>query len=129
MTRLLLLLAVFISSCSRKEDSITSPSGLLIATPEISGEEAGPTRRQCVRLKVKDTQTQQVYTFQTGASDYQKWALTWSPPGTLVLYSSDIGISAYDVKSGQIIERDANSQEQELSRQAYEKKYGEHPRR
>ena len=127
MTRLLVLMAVFMSGCSRKEASITSPSGLLIAAPEISGEEAGPTRRHCVRLRIKDTQTQQEHTFQTGASDYHKWALTWSASGTLVLYSSDIGISAYDIKSGQIVERDANTQEQELARQAYEKKYGQRP--
>ncbi len=66
-------------------------------------------------------------TFQTGASDYQKWAIAWSPSGSLVLYSSDIGIYAYDIKDGKIDERSPTDAESEVARDAYQKKYHKKP--
>ena len=61
--------------------------------------------------------------FQTGASDGQRWAIAWTPVNTLVLYSSDIGTLAYDVKSGKIIERKATAEETKIADEAYRMKY------
>ena len=96
-------------------------------TTEISGEEAGPTRRFCVRLKIKNISTGGELTFQTGASTVQKWAIGWSPKDVLVLYSSDAGIFAYEVREGRITERRADTTEEEIGRAAYERKYGRRP--
>ena len=120
--------AVLVIGCSRQTASpLSSPSGAFIVSPEISGAEAGPTRRGCVLLQITDTKNKRTLRLQTGASDYQKWALAWSPTDTLVLYSSDIGTLAYDVQSGQILEREPSPAEKDFGREAYEKKYGKRP--
>jgi hypothetical protein len=72
-------------------------------------------------------QTKHEMTFQTGASDAQKWAIAWSPSGSLVLYSTDIGTRAYDIKDGHVIERSPNDAESDVARGAYRKKYGKQP--
>lgn len=105
-----------------------SPSGAFSARTEISGDEAGPTRRLCVRLRVTDIVANREIIFQTGASDAQKWAVGWSPSNSLVLYSSDVGTMVYDIKDGQIVERIPDPTEQEVARKAYEHKYGTKPR-
>lgn len=116
-------------SCSRtKSAALISPSGSYSATAKISGAEAGPTRRFCVRLRVISLATKKEAEFQTCASDAQKWAVDWSPKNILVLYSSDAGIFAYDLKDDSIIERPATEEEKEVGRRAYEKKYGRKPR-
>jgi hypothetical protein len=66
-------------------------------------------------------------TYQTGASAVHKWAMAWSPKNILVLYSSDAGIFAYEIREERIIERRADRDEQEIGRAAYEKKYGRRP--
>lgn len=123
-----LLLCLLIAGCSRPAAlPLASPSGAFAVTTEISGEEAGPTRRYCVRFKVKDVQTAREMTFQTGASHGQKWAIAWSPSGSLVLYSSDIGTRAYDIGGGRISERSPDNAEEEVARGAYRAKYGKQP--
>jgi hypothetical protein len=124
----LLLLCLLITACSRPAGPLVSPSGAFSSTTEISGGEAGPTRRLCVRLRVTDIKAQREITFQTGASDVQKWALAWSPANSLVLYSSDVGTLAYEMNGGQIVERVPTAPELEVGRKAYEKKYGTRPR-
>lgn len=130
MKRLLLLcFAIALVSCSQAEPkAITSPSGAYSAKTEISGDEAGPTRRICVRLRVVEVATKKEMQFQTAASDRMKWAMEWSPKSSLVLYSSDAGTTAYDVHNGSIVERVATEEEKEVGRHAYEKKYGNKPR-
>ena len=105
-----------------------SPSGKFTVRTVISGDEAGPTRRLCVKMVVANTATRNEMIFQSGASDTQKWALAWAPTNSLILYSSDIGTSAYDIEDSKIIERPATPEEQEFARKAYEKKYGKRPR-
>lgn len=130
MRPLLVCVSIFvIAGCSRQGGSpLPSPSGNFVALAEISGAEAGPTRRDCVRLKITDTKNKVVVVYQTGASDFQKWAFAWVPGDSLVLYSSDIGTLSYDIRSGQIIERTPTSAEEEIGRQAYEQKYAKRPR-
>ena len=119
-----LLLALIFVACSRTiVASQPSPSGEYTARTEISGNEAGPTRRFCVKLLVFDVQKKREMEFQTGASDGQRWAIAWTPVNTLVLYSSDIGTLAYDVKSGKIIERKATAEETKIADEAYRMKY------
>jgi hypothetical protein len=126
---LLLTTIIVMAACSgRSSYAATSPSGQYTVRTEISGDEAGPTRRLCVRLRLTDNRTNKEIIFQTGASDVQKWAMNWSPTNTLVLYSSDIGIHSYEVHDGAITERIATPEEQEIGRAAYEKKYGKRPR-
>jgi hypothetical protein len=130
MKRFLLILgALALISCSQpKFAALISPSGSYSATTEISGAEAGPTRQLCVRLRVISLTTNKEAEFQTGASDAQKWAIDWSPKNIFVLYSSDAGIFAYDLRDGAIVERPATEEEKEIGRHAYEKKYGNKPK-
>lgn len=125
----LFLAVILLAACSRSAPvAYLSPSGAYSVTTEISGNDAGPVLRLCVRLKFLNTVTKQEFVFQTRASDVQKWALAWAPGGTLVLYSSDIGIMAYEIGNGMISERLATEQEQAVGRRAYEIKYGSKPR-
>ena len=117
-----------VCSCTQRgPSSVSSPSGFYTVQTEISGDEAGPTRRLCVKLKVTEIHTKKEIVFQTGASDVQKWALGWSPDNAVVLYSSDRGIYSYEIRDGAIHERPANQEEQEVGRNAYEVKYGKRP--
>lgn len=105
-----------------------SPSGAYLVRPEISGdEELRPGRRLCVRLRFVDRATRKETVFQTGASDVMKWAIAWSANETMVLYSSDIGIYAYDIHNGVVTERLATEPEEAVGRRAYEKRYGRKP--
>jgi hypothetical protein len=128
-SNVLFFLIFMIAFCTHAiSDGINSPSGLYSVIAEISGEEAGPTRRLCVRLKVTEVTTKKEMIFQTGASDVQKWAISWSAKNVIVLYSSDIGTHSYIIKNGKIIEHQANEDEKEVGRRAYEEKYGKRPR-
>lgn len=129
MIRILLFIsAFFFFSCGGPvPDPILSPSGHYSVTTEISGADAGPDFGLCVRLKIVEAASGKVSTFQTGASDTQKWALDWSPDDTLILYSSDIGTYAYELTSGGIVERLATKEERDVGRNAYERKYGRRP--
>ena len=129
MKYIIILAIALVTACSgRSSFSATSSSGVYSARTEISGDEAGPTRRLCVRLKVTDLRTKKEIIFQTGASDSQKWAINWSPKDVIVLYSSDIGIYSYEIHDGAISERSATPDEEAVGRAAYEKKYGKKPR-
>ncbi|HTJ78402.1 MAG TPA: hypothetical protein VL357_05350 [Rariglobus sp.] len=124
----IILCGLMAAACSRLEaGSLISPSRTYLLTSEIAGEDAGPTKRYCVLLKVVEIATKKEIQFQTGASNTQKWALGWFHDNILVLYSSDIGIYAYDLADGKITERLAKEDEKEVGRDAYKKKYGERP--
>jgi len=126
---LLFLCALALTSCSRRTSGpAISPSGLYSVETDVPGESAGPTRRFCLRLKIHDIPSQKTFLFQTGASDTQKWAIGWSPNNVLILYSSDIGIYAYETRDGFIMERPATEDEKEIGRAVYEKKFRKQPR-
>ncbi len=119
----LFLALLLICGCRRPSQEIgSSESGQFVASVEISGPEAGPTRQYCVRLRVHDKVTGKEFAFQTGASDAQKWAVSWVGEA-LVLYSSDVGTFSYDPKDRGLIERDPTKLEQDEARRAYEVKY------
>lgn len=56
-----------------------------------------------------------------------KWAVGWNDADTVVLYSSDVGMLAYDFTDGAVKERPANKAEKESARAAYRKKYASTP--
>jgi hypothetical protein len=120
---------LLVASCTRIErPRPISPSGNYQSTVEVAGKEAG-TRRNCVRIIINDLKTNRQMKFQTGAANAQKWAVGWSPEDVLVLYSSDIGIYAYEVHGDAIVERaNPTAMEIETGRLAYEKTYGYKPR-
>ena len=125
---LLLVLGLF-AGCSRVElPALASPSGTYFARAEISGDEAGTVKRLCVRLRVLDQASKKEAIFQTDASDRMKWAIAWAAEKTLVLYSSDVGMHAYDIREGSITERPPTESEKDVARIAYEKRYGQKPR-
>jgi hypothetical protein len=128
MRRIALIFFIFtFAGCALKtQEVVRSMSVSYSLKTEISGDEAGPIKRRCVRLRIVDESTGKELTYQTGASDNMKWAVGWFNE-VLVLYSSDIGTRAYDIKDGKIIERPANEEEKEIGRKAYEKKYGKEP--
>ena len=105
---------------------ITSPSGEYVAFGAPSGPEAGDDQF-CVVLHVTDRAGHE-FTFQSHASDNMKWALAWADENTLVLYSSDMGTTAYDVAGGSISVRDdPTPDEQQAANAAYLRTYGQPP--
>jgi len=124
----LLLIALFLVACSRTPSTpLVSPSGQYSVTTDIPGDSAGPTRRLSLRLNILEIKTKKEIQFQTGASDIQKWALNWTLTGSLVLYSSDVGTSTYEITENKIIERSPTEEEKEIERLAYETRYGRKP--
>jgi hypothetical protein len=125
---IVLLSVLLLTACARSSAApLPSPSGALTARTEISGDEAGPKRRLCVKLFISEIASHKELLFQTDASDTQKWAMAWSPANVLVLYSADVGTNAYEIKDGKIIERAASPEEREIGREAYKVKYGKLP--
>ena len=119
----LFLALLLICSCRRASQEVgSSQSGQFVASVEISGLEAGPTKQYCVRLWVQDKKAGKEFALQTGASDAQKWAVCWVGE-SLVLYSSDVGTLSYDPKDRGLIERDPTKLEQDEARRAFEIKY------
>ena len=124
---LVVSLTLIHTGCARSSlPRLDSPSGDLSVSTEISGDEAGPTRRLCVILTFKDKEGSE-RRIQTGASNVMKWAIAWHDDDTLLLYSSDIGTYAYDISSREISERKPNKQELETGREAYRSRYGRFP--
>ena len=118
---------MLLSGCSGTgSEEATSPDGQLKVRTEISNDEAGPTERLCVVLIFEDPEGKEKR-FQTGASDTMKWALAWHDPDTLILYSSDIGTIAYDLKEFEISERKPNKEEMKTGMDAYKNRYGKLP--
>ena len=118
-----ILCAFYLVGCNHAATPVLSPSGDYHAETEISGAEAGPTRHDCVRLVVTNRKTKDIFALQTGASDFQKWAIGWSPHNVLILYSSDIGTYAYDISGSTIKERSPSKEELKTGKEAYHSKY------
>ncbi len=76
-----------------------------------------------MKLRVNKIGTKQELTFQTGASDGQKWAAAWSASNCIVLYSSDIGTRAYEITNDKIVEHMPDAAEAKTGEKAYEEKY------
>lgn len=113
--------------CSRSgSEAVTSPDGRIKVRTEISGREAGPTKRFCVILIFEDSEGEEKR-IQTGASDRMKWALDWHDSDTLILYSSDIGTTAYDLEGLEVSERRPTDEEMNTGREAYKERYGRLP--
>jgi len=128
--KLLAVLTVLLSlvGCSRSGPvEFQAPTGPLTVLVEISGPEAGPTRKDCVRLCFRNALTGKQVIEQTPASNAMKWAAVWSDADTFALFSSDVGIVAYDFTHGSITERPASETEKEAARAAYRKKYADSP--
>ncbi len=94
---------IFFSSClfmNTPPEIIKSPSKRYNIKIQVNDSKADRTKYKCLAVTLYDSGLHQIDTFQTGASDYSKWALRWMPDkDTLVLNSSDIGINAYRVNS------------------------------
>ncbi len=121
-----ILLSLLVIGCDRSQQ-VASPNGSISVRTEISGDEAGPTKRLCVILIFEDSKGS-IKRIQTGASDTMKWALDWHDDDTLILYSSDIGSTAYDIHKLELSERRPDKIESNTGREAYRKRYGELPK-
>ena len=106
---------------------ITSASGEYTAFGAPSGPEAGDDTA-CVVIHVTD-KSGHTFSFQTQASDNMKWALAWSGERRLVLYSSDMGTTAYGIDKGVIEEREPTEYDYQTANDAYVRTYGVPPTR
>lgn len=88
------------SELSRDEDfkPIPSPSGEyeLRASIRVSSPDHGGVG--IIMLSVSKPNGTQIDQVSTGASNNMKWAIGWLDDDTIVLYSSDIGTYAYQIK-------------------------------
>lgn len=130
MKRFVLLLAfalVLARSLSAADAPKKSPSGQYEATAEFGRCNPDSPKELCIRLHIVETQTKKEYTFQTDAAKYIGWAFGWSKKNILLLYSSDVGIYAYEIIDGGLRQRTATKEEQEEAREFYKEKYGKSP--
>jgi len=119
------MIVVLLVACGRSNVApISSPFGAYLLQFEISGEDAGPILRGCVKLIVRDVESGRELSFQTKASDHSKWAAAWASSNTIVIHSSDVGTYAYEIVDGRFSERPANADERKFGRSAYAEKYG-----
>jgi hypothetical protein len=99
----LLLLVIALSGCSRSTADplapVKSPNGSLTVTPSINQSKADPTKYLCVALDIADSSGKPMHHVQSGASDRMKWAIGWFDDSTVVLYSSDIGTRAWELRN------------------------------
>ncbi len=61
----------------------------------VNTEKTDPAKYLCVRLRVLAADGQVLQEIQTAASVLMKWAMGWHGSDTIVLYSSDVGPSAW----------------------------------
>ena len=122
-----ILIAVLCLGCGGADSGeAISPDGKLKVRTEISGNEASPTKRLCVILVFEDLEGKEKR-IQTGVSDVMKWALDWHDSDTLILYSSDIGTTAYDIDGLEISERLPTKEEIITGKESYRNRYGKLP--
>lgn len=77
-------------------DIITSPSKKYILKVDLNPDRNEKRKYDCLVFTLYDTSENDISTFQTGASNYMKWAVDWYPNrDTIILYSGDIGNRAY----------------------------------
>ena len=93
---------VFLTGCGSPFGStaaalkpIASPDGLKTLNLSVNQSEVDPTKYLCVMFELRDKSGNLLHTVQTSASDIQKWAAGWFDDTTIVIYSSDIGTSAW----------------------------------
>jgi len=102
----ILMLALFaLASCrSVEHGDLVSPSGRYQLSFDINDNRNDGTKYKCVILKVYNTHGLLLSTFQTGASDYSKWAVGWHPINdTVILNSSDIGTYTYMITNAGVL--------------------------
>lgn len=74
---------------------VASPNGDLIVTPTVNELKADRTKYLCIAFTVSDANGKQLHQVQSNASNTMKWAIGWHGTDTIILYSSDIGTSAW----------------------------------
>lgn len=80
-------------------------------------------------FKLTDKEGKELDYVRTGASDVQKWAVTWYNEKIIILNSSDIGTYSWTVgNDGKLINSSVTDDMMKKGDEAYEKKYGR-PRR
>src|SRR3981081_1678435 len=95
----LILLTITFASClqiRKPKEIITAPSGQYNLEIDFNNNKDDKTKYQCIILTLLEKKYHQITTFQTGASDFQKWAIAWYPnKDTIIMNSGDIGTYAY----------------------------------
>ena len=120
------------ASCSGVRDvkgpaMMKSPSEKYFISTTINSDKNDRIHYLCVILHLYDSENQEIDTFQTAASDRMKWASGWmKETDVLVLYSSDVGTSAWKIKDNKMVvletlDDDMRNRGSELNRNKYEK--------
>jgi hypothetical protein len=102
-----------------------SPSGQYLLNVEL-GNRDNATDKYILMFKLTDENESELDYVRTGASDVQKWAVTWYNEKIVVLNSSDIGTYAWTVgRDGKMISVWPVTKDMESKGgEAYKKKYG-----
>jgi hypothetical protein len=105
-SQLLLFCLLALFSCRQTESGfILSPSKHYQLQFDINDSHENMITYKCVRLKLYNLSGELLSTFQTGASNYSKWATGWHPLNdTIILNSKDIGTYAYKINHSQTLE-------------------------
>ncbi|MGK7888186.1 MAG: hypothetical protein AB4042_02565 [Leptolyngbyaceae cyanobacterium] len=101
---LMFALPLFLISCRQPAfvfAPLPSPSGQYFVDVTVNQSNTDPATYLCLVLHLLDGQRQERSRLQTTASNRMKWAIGWMPdPDIVVLYSSDIGTTAWSVSTG-----------------------------
>jgi hypothetical protein len=129
MHKLLLVLAIGLICCSGQNENVLethdSPSGQYSLVIEL-GDRNNMNDKYILMFKLKDQSGRELDYVSTGASDIQKWAVTWHNEKVIILTSSDIGTYSWTVgHEGKMIEVWPVTQDMMTKGdEAYTKKYG-----
>ena len=127
MNRNILVFSLFVfCSCIRPEKgAFVSPSKRYRLQFDINESHKDPLKYKCVVLRLYNSSGKLLDTFQTGVSDYSKWAIGWHPLNdTIIVNSKDIGCYAYKISNSKALEKiHVTANLKELADSIFNKKY------
>lgn len=132
MNKMILFFILILFCCNGQQAEILethqSPSANYSLLIEL-GSRDNARDRYILMFKLTDKEGTELDYVRTGASDVQKWAVTWYDEKTIILNSSDIGTYSWTVSDdGKLISWPVSDDMRKKGDEAYEKKYGR-PRR
>ncbi|REK18613.1 MAG: hypothetical protein DWQ42_19545 [Planctomycetota bacterium] len=106
---------------------VASPDGTWVVTPSVNRSKADRTTYLCIAFEVTDAAGNPLHQVQSNANDRMKWALGWYDNDTIVLASSDVGTSAWQLTANGSISQLPDSLPAEITAHAQrltDAKYG-----
>jgi hypothetical protein len=125
---LIVILSLLLVSCTflgdYKSEKIPSPTGKYYLITSVNRRDKSKSDYAGVIIHLYASTGQLLSDLNTGAGDFSKWAIGWdSATDLIVVFSSDIGNAAYEIKNGKLnpvaLTDELNKRALELKHQKY----------